>query len=150
MTFKTLPPRQAIFVAEYLVDLNATQAAIRAGYSAKTAEVQASRLLSNVKVAASIAARRADISKKLEITVERVVLEYAKIGFADFTDYADGQFKLSDKLHALDSVAKHLGMFTERHEVTGKDGAPLLTRIELIAVAPSLKVIDHVPEEGED
>ena len=45
-----MTPKQAGFVEEYLVDLNATQAAIRAGYSPKTAEVQGSRLLANAKV----------------------------------------------------------------------------------------------------
>jgi phage terminase small subunit len=44
-----LTPKQQRFVAEYLVDLNGKQAAIRTGYSAKTAEQQASRLLSNVR-----------------------------------------------------------------------------------------------------
>ncbi len=48
MTKASLTPKQARFVEEYLIDLNATQAAIRAGYSAKTAEVQGSRLLGNV------------------------------------------------------------------------------------------------------
>ncbi|MBD3756380.1 MAG: terminase small subunit [Gammaproteobacteria bacterium] len=45
-----MTPKQQRFVDEYLIDLNATQAAIRAGYSERTAEVQGSRLLSNVKV----------------------------------------------------------------------------------------------------
>ena len=147
MTAKKLPPRQARFVAEYLKDLSAKHAAIRAGYSAKTAEQLGYQLLQKSSVVASIAARQEERAQRTEITVDRVILEYAKIGFGDFDDFADGQFKLSDKLHALDSVAKHLGMFTERHEVTGKDGAPLLSRIELIAVAPTLKVIEAVPED---
>ena len=50
MKKQTLTTKQKLFVSEYLVDRNAKQAAIRAGYSAKTAEVQGSRLLSNVKV----------------------------------------------------------------------------------------------------
>ena len=49
-----LTPRQQRFVDEYLIDLNATQAAIRAGYSPKTAQSQSSRLLSNVMVRAAI------------------------------------------------------------------------------------------------
>ena len=53
MTTK-LRAKQARFVGEYLCDLNATQAAVRAGYSQKTAAVQGSRLLTNVKVAAAI------------------------------------------------------------------------------------------------
>lgn len=75
--------KQARFVAEYLVDLNATQAAIRAGYSAKTAYSQGDRLLKNVEVAAAVAERQKSIAGKLEITQERVVAELAKIGFAD-------------------------------------------------------------------
>lgn len=78
-----LTPKQARFVEEYLVDLNATQAAIRAGYSARTAEQQGSRLLRNVQVAASVAAGQQDRSGRTEITADRVLQELAKIGFAD-------------------------------------------------------------------
>jgi phage terminase small subunit len=55
-----LTPKQARFVEEYLVDLNAKQAAIRAGYSPKTAEVQGCRLLRNVQVAAAIQRAQAE------------------------------------------------------------------------------------------
>ena len=55
-----LTPKQERFVEEYLIDLNATQAAIRAGYSAKTAEAQGSRLLSNVNVSALVADKHVD------------------------------------------------------------------------------------------
>ena len=58
-----LTPKQARFVEEYLIDLNATQAAIRAGYSTHTADVQGSRLLSNVKVAAAIQAAQTVLSE---------------------------------------------------------------------------------------
>ncbi len=56
----SLTPKQARFVEEYLIDLNATQAAIRASYSAKTAEVQGSRLLGNVKVREAVEAGMKD------------------------------------------------------------------------------------------
>lgn len=82
-----LTPKQQRFVDEYLIDLNATQAAIRAGYSEATAEQQASRLLRNVKVAAAVAERRSAISQQLEITQEMIVAELAKIGFANMLDY---------------------------------------------------------------
>lgn len=78
-----LTPKQDRFVLEYLIDLNATQAAIRAGYSEKTAQEQSSRLLSNVMVAEAIEKARLKLAAKLEITAERVLAEYAKIGFAD-------------------------------------------------------------------
>jgi phage terminase small subunit len=83
----TITAKQQKFVAEYLVDLNATQAAIRAGYSAKTAEQQGSRLLSNAKVAEAVQAGQGRIAAKLEITAEMVAAELAKIGFANMADY---------------------------------------------------------------
>ena len=64
----SLNPKQQRFVEEYLVDLNGTQAAIRAGYSPKTAEVQASRLLSNAKVQQAVAEGRARLSQSTGIT----------------------------------------------------------------------------------
>ena len=89
-----LTDKQRRFVAEYLVDLNATQAAMRAGYSAKTAAEQASRLLTNVKVKAAIEAGQKKTATKLEITKERIVEELAKLAFSNMQDYmrstADG------------------------------------------------------------
>lgn len=81
-----LNPKQEAFVREYLVDLNGKQAAIRAGYSPKTAEVQASRLLSHVKVQEAIAAGKQAIAERTGITLERVLEEYARIAFADIRD----------------------------------------------------------------
>jgi phage terminase small subunit len=78
-----LTPKQEIFVAEYLTDLNATRAAIAAGYSAKTAESQAARLLVNVKVAAVIAEKQGKRLAKLEITADRVLQEIARLAFFD-------------------------------------------------------------------
>jgi phage terminase small subunit len=82
-----LNARQRKFALEYQVDQVATQAAIRAGYSAATAQVQGSRLLSNVKVREAIAEAQAKIAAKVEVTVERIVGELAKIGFANMQDY---------------------------------------------------------------
>lgn len=79
--------KQQRFVEEYLVDLNATQAAIRAGYSAKTAYSQGDRLLRHVEVAAAIRAARDKLSEKAAITAERVIEELALIGFANMADY---------------------------------------------------------------
>ena len=82
-----LTPKQEAFVAQYLLDLNATQAAIRAGYSEKTATEQGSRLLTNVKVQEAIAKGQNKTAAKLEITKERIVEELAKIGFSNMLDY---------------------------------------------------------------
>ena len=78
-----LTPKQEMFVAEYLIDLNATQAAKRAGYSEKTANEQGSRLLANVKVAAAIVDAQSNRSERTEITQDRVLAELAKLGFYD-------------------------------------------------------------------
>ncbi|MNC39968.1 Terminase small subunit [compost metagenome] len=78
-----LTAKQQLFVKEYLIDLNATQAAIRAGYSAKTAEQQASRLLSNVKVQEAIQKAMSKRAEKVEIKAERVLQRWIDIAFAD-------------------------------------------------------------------
>jgi phage terminase small subunit len=78
-----LNARQARFVQEYLVDLIATRAAIRAGYSPKTAEQQGNRLLGIAKVASAIASAQAKRGARTEITQDRVLAELAKLGFYD-------------------------------------------------------------------
>jgi len=169
-----LTPKQERFVAEYLIDLNATQAAIRAGYSAKTAPEQASRLLSNVKVSEAVQSAMQARAQRTEITQDMVLRELAKIGFSDIrkvvrwgatelraTEGKDGEpviepyhglslisaddvddataaaiaevsegrdglkVKLHDKKGALVDIGRHLGMFKERVEHTGKDGGPM-------------------------
>lgn len=143
-------PKQQRFVEEYLVDLNATQAAIRAGYSAKTANEQGARLLTNVSVAEAISERRLALSKTAEVTQERIVAEYARMAFYDPASIAgqpmsgpgdipnlpedvrraivgwgwdkSGNFtlKLADKNAALTSLGRHLGMFTDKVEHSGE------------------------------
>lgn len=170
----TLNAKQLRFVEEYLIDMNATQAAIRAGYKAANADVTGPRLLGHVGVAAEIAKRQKKVSEKLEVTKERIVFELARIGFADIrkaikwngllvseedndeggdvlvvretrtnhvllVDSADLdndtaaaiseisqnatggiKIKMHDKQAALVNLGKHLGMFVEKHEHSGK------------------------------
>lgn len=71
------------FCSEYLIDLNATQAAIRAGYSQRTANEQAVRLMKDSRVMARIAEGMKERAKRTEITQDRVLQELAKIGFSD-------------------------------------------------------------------
>ena len=81
-----LTPKRERFIAEYLVDLNATRAAIRAGYSRGTARQIGCRLLRNGSVAEAIATAQAELAGKLGVTVERIVTELARIGFSDIRD----------------------------------------------------------------
>src|SRR5438128_334210 len=78
-----LTSRQRLFVDHYLVHLNATQAAIGAGYSRRTAYSQGQRLLKNVEVAVAVEAAMAARAARLEVKADRVVLEAARIAFAD-------------------------------------------------------------------
>lgn len=107
-------PRQAAFIDQYMVDRNATQAAIRAGYAKRAAGVEGSRLLANAKIRSEIDRRIAATAEKLEVTAERVVRELAKVAFANMADYmranADGSPVLDfsaltrDQAAALGSV----------------------------------------------
>lgn len=78
-----MTPKQEAFVREYLIDLNATQAAIRAGYSEATAAAAASRLLTDVKIATAVQQAKNARGARTEITQDRVLTELAKIGFSD-------------------------------------------------------------------
>src|SRR5690606_23753564 len=141
-----LTPKQQRFVEEYLVDLNATQAAIRAGYSAKTADVAGPRLLGNVRVAAAIAAGRAAPTERTAVSQDYVVTrlrEYVErsmqaVPCLDRDGNHTGEYQYAGSVanRALELLGKHLGMFVERHEHTGADGGPIevaeLTDAELV------------------
>lgn len=113
--------KQRRFVAEYLVDLNATQAAIRAGYSVKTAESQGSRLLRKVQVAEAVQAGQAKRLGKLEITAERVLREIACLAFSDVRKLFDATGRLRPIHELEDDVAAALGSIElEREKTTRK------------------------------
>ena len=82
-----LTAKQERFVAEYLVDLNATQAAIRAGYSPRTAKQMGTENLAKPVLAAAIQKAMAERGKRTEIEADDVIRELAKIGFANMLDY---------------------------------------------------------------
>jgi phage terminase small subunit len=152
-----LKEKQRRFCEEYLKDLNGTQAAIRAGYSPKTANEQSSRLLANVNIQSYIQSRQKQLQEATGITQERVLQEYARIAFCDIrgfynedgslkpiTDLTEEQaaalagvdvdeiwegygeereqtgitkkIKRWDKVKALDSLGRHLGMFGKDNE----------------------------------
>lgn len=112
---KKLTERQKRFADEYLIDLNATQAAVRAGYSVNTAEQTASRLLTYVKVQDYIQRSMKERQKRTEMTQDMIIDELKKIGFADVdTD----TMKPSDKIKALELMARMLGI--DRPEAYGE------------------------------
>ncbi len=84
-----LTEKQRRFVDEYLIDLNATQAAIRAGYSVKTAREQASQNLTKLNIQQAISEKMAERSKRTGVNQDRIVLELAKIAFVNAADVID-------------------------------------------------------------
>lgn len=88
MTVTKLTDKQKKFVDEYLIDLNATQAAIRAGYSAKTAFTIGNENLRKPYIQACIQKRQSKLQESTEITQERVLMELASIAFVNGTDFA--------------------------------------------------------------
>ena len=110
-----LAPAKHVFVKEYLIDMNATQAAIRCGYSPKTAKQQGSRLLTYADVQEGIAKGMEARNKRTEITADRVLREIAKVGFATMRHFLrvdqDGQPQIDlthtdhDNLDALAEVS---------------------------------------------
>lgn len=127
-----LNPRQERFVAEYVVDRNATQAAIRAGYAPVSAHVHASRMLKDAKVAARVAEAQAAVAAKLEITQEWVLdrlVENANRAMQaepvlDHEGEPTGEYRYDGNVanRALELVGKQIGMFVERREI-GRPGA---------------------------
>lgn len=162
--------RVSAFIGHYLADpeRNSGRAAIRAGYAEKSARQQAYRLMQDADVKAEIASRIADITRKLEISAERVLQAIAQIAFGDIRGMfdADGnlkkphewdsetaaavasieivtescgegevkhiaKIKRADRLRALDQLARHLGLYNDKLDVTVNDGiADRLTRAE--------------------
>jgi hypothetical protein len=119
MTHRKLTDRQRLFAREYLVDLNATRAAIRAGYSQASASQRGWALRRHPEVAARIEAAMADRSEAVGITAERVLCELARLGFANIRDYFDGGGEGAGWLdparltreQAAELIGRHLGLF---------------------------------------
>ena len=121
--------RQESFVREYLVDLNASEAAKRAGYSKKTARTIGSKLLTNVDIADAIAKAQAKRAQKLEVTADRVVAELAKIGFANSGDYFEwGPGGIIVKEKSTLTLEQQAAV-AEVSETTTKDGGSIRVKL---------------------
>ena len=99
-------PKQKRFVEEYLIDLNATQAAIRAGYSPETAKEIGAQNLTKLNISAAIAKAMAERSKRTGVNQDRIVLELAKIAFVNpaDVDISNPETATADDAAAIQSV----------------------------------------------
>ncbi len=109
-------PKQKRFIEEYMVDLNATQAAIRAGYSKNTAAEQGHQLLQKTSIIEAVQVAQAEISRRTEVTVDGVItgLLAEAEGKADSTP--------SSRVAAWAHLGKHLGIFTYNLNLGGSVG----------------------------
>lgn len=179
-----LTPKQRRFVDEYLVDLNATEAARRAGYSAKTARQSGSENLTRAKIQRAIAEAMQQRAKRVELDQDRVLRELAAVGMSNIDHYTvepatgrvvlregasedavravssvkvksrtddDGntevetELKLWSKPVALKLLGQHLGMFVQRHELSG--GLPA---VEVVMQQAGPQSDRDADEEGDD
>ena len=113
----SLTPKQQLFVEEYLVDLNATQAAIRAGYSKKTANEQGSQLLAKRSIGEAVAEAQATRSERTGITQDEVIQGLKKEAALD----GEGSSH-SARVAAWAHLGKHLGIFTDNLNLGGSIG----------------------------
>ena len=145
----TITPKQQVFINEYFLDFNATQAAIRAGYSENTARIQGHRLLTNDNIAAEIKRRMEDRHMKAEEAL-MLLADQAYGSLNDFVDVFEGgrsfclnlekakeqgkfhlikklkynaqglpEIELHDPQKAIELIGKHLGLLTDKTEHTG-------------------------------
>ena len=128
----SLTPKQARFVEEYLIDLNATAAAKRAGYSKKTARQQAARLLSNVNVECAVAEGHARHRERCEVTRDSMAAQ-----FDEDREFARENSQPGAAVSASTGMAKLFGLLTDKHEHGGDPDRPL-----------TLQVITGVPERA--
>lgn len=151
-----LEPRQQRFVREYLVDLNGTKAARRAGYSEKAAQEQASRLLSKAMVAAAVAEL---LAIETGVTRTRVIHELARLAFSDIGDVADvdakGNFKLKafakmqpDARVAIASIKQKPNEYGQEREIKLHDKLGALNTLAkvtgLLRDAPAVAIQNNI------
>lgn len=120
---KVIPKRER-FCLEYLKDLNATQAALRAGYSARTAKVQGSRLLTYADVQARISEQMAKRADRLELKAEDVLRELLRLARVDIA----GAFDSEGRLRPIHEIPEDVRRAVAGVDVVERDGT-LTTKV---------------------
>jgi phage terminase small subunit len=142
----SLTTKQQRFAEEYLVDLNATQAAIRAGYSEKTAGSVGGENLKKPEIAAAIQLAMKKRSERTNVDADYVLrtivdtIERCKqaepVRDREGNNTGEYKFEASAVLKGAELLGKHLKMFTDKTEVTGADGGPVNMNWQINFVKP--------------
>ena len=132
---RKLTPKQLLFVKEYPIDRNATKAAIRAGYSGKTARSQGQRLLTNVDIFEVIELELQKKLKKADVDAETVIERVRQIAYNEREGVS-----IRDQIVALTKLMEHLGLLKQRTVHENPDGTPLANDLA--------KVFARIPESG--
>jgi phage terminase small subunit len=139
-----LNPKQRLFAREYLVDLNATQAAIRAGYSAEWANRTASRLVGKSRLRRYIRELQEERAARVELTADKVVRELALIGFSNVADYqVTDAGNLTIRPHADVGAVRAVSSFKRKvRKVPGTEGVlDIETEVKLWDKVGALKLL---------
>lgn len=117
-----LTPLERSFVENYVISKNATKAIVAAGVKSTRPEQRGYSMLRRPHVQKAVDAKLAALAKKLDLTAERVLTDIARVA-----DKAEKAKEYGAALKGHELLGKHLKLFVDRAELTGKDGAPLTT-----------------------
>lgn len=120
-----LKPKELVFAEEWLKTTNATQSAIKAGYSARTAYSAGNRLLKKVDVKQYIDERLAEMKESSIADTNEVMQFLSSTMRGDIPDQFGLDPALNDRLKAAELLGKRYKMFTDKQEISGADGEPI-------------------------
>jgi hypothetical protein len=148
----TLSKREALFVREFLIDLNAAAAARRAGYSAKSARSQASRMLTKRNIQQEVAKAHSERLERLDLSADALLQELGRVGYTD----VDGVTRIRDfaKVAALRALLRYRERVPEPPRGDEVNDRPpwnytILTRAELETLLPIVEKLDAHADEIE-
>lgn len=141
MAKRELTAKQQMFVREYLIDLNATQAAIRAGYASKNADKIGYQLIGKTLVRAALMEAQKSRAEKVDLDAQWVLARFKLVSDRcvqgepvldkEGNPTGEWRFDAAGANRATEMIGKHLGMFTDKLELAGKDGGPIQTQRQL-------------------
>lgn len=136
---KKLTAKQEMFVKEYIIDLNATQAAIRSGYSKKTAREQAARMLSKVNIQQAIQEAKGKRAERVELQADEVLMDLKRITMFNPKSLYDGNGNLKPIEALDDDTAKVLTGLKIKTEPDGRQYVEIKWADRLKAIETAMR-----------